>query len=52
MIGERQHQIQVVLDNDDRELVAQLVERFEQFLHHRGREALERLVQQQHAHVA
>src|ERR1700694_97705 len=40
-VGQRQYEVQVVLDDEDRDLAAQLVERLEHFLHHRGGEALE-----------
>ena len=42
----------MMVDDDDRDLVPELVEAFEQLLDHRRRQALERLIQQQHAHVA
>lgn len=45
LIGECQHEIEIVLEDDDREVVAQLVERLEQFLDDGGRQAVERLVQ-------
>src|SRR5258708_6796975 len=51
-VGEREHQVEVVLDDEDRDLAAQLIERLEHFLHHRRREPLERLVEEQQAHVA
>lgn len=44
VIGECQREIEIVLEDDDRELVAQLVERIEQFLDDGGRQAFERLV--------
>ena len=51
-VGQRQRQVEVVVDDDDRDLVAQLVEALEQLLDDRRREALEGLVEQEHAHVA
>src|SRR5258708_28089134 len=43
VIGERQDEVEVVLDDEDRDLVSQLVERLEDFFYHRGCESLERL---------
>src|SRR3954464_9554669 len=51
-VGQRQRQIEIVVDNDDGDFLAQPVEGFEQLLDHCGRQALERLVEQQHPHVA
>src|ERR1700694_3945908 len=44
VIGERQDEVEVVLDDEDRDLVSQLVERLEDFFYHRGCESLERLL--------
>ena len=49
---ERECEIEMMVDDDHRDLVAQAVEGLEQFFGHGGREPLERLVEQQHAHVA
>src|SRR3954454_17114499 len=51
-IGQCQRQIEIVIDDDDGDFPAQTVEGFEQLLDDRGRQALERLVEQQHPHVA
>ena len=51
-VRQRERQVEVVVDDDDRDLVAQLVEGLEQFLDHRRRQALEGLVEQQHLRVA
>src|SRR6516165_6766945 len=51
-VGERQHEIEIVLDDHDRHVPAELVEHLEQFERHRRREALERLVKQQEAYIA
>ena len=51
-IGEREHQVEIVLDDHDRDVPAQAVEHRKQFLHHGRRETLERLVEQQEAHIA
>ena len=45
-VGERQHEIEVVLDDHDRGLPAQPVEYREQFLHDRGCKAFEGFIQQ------
>lgn len=42
-VGERQHEVEIVLDDDDGGVAAQPVEHAEQLEHHRGREALEGL---------
>ena len=41
-----------MVDDDHRDVVAQLIEGFEQFLGDGGGESFERLVEQQHAHVS
>src|SRR3954447_4328985 len=51
-IRQRQRQVEVVVDDDDGDFFAQAVEGLEQLLDHGRREPLERLVQQQHPHVA
>ena len=51
-VGQRQRQVEVMVDDQDRDLVAQLVESLEQLFDDRRREALEGLVEQQHAGVA
>src|SRR2546423_7429381 len=51
-IGQGQHEIEIMLDDDHRDLPAQAVEGLEQFLDDRGCETLERLVEQQHPDVA
>ena len=42
----------MMVDDDDRDLLAQLVEALEQLLDHGRRQTLERLVEQKHANVA
>src|SRR4051812_5192108 len=51
-VGEREREIEVVIDDHHPDLVAQAVERLEQLLGDRGRQALERLIEQQQPHVA
>ena len=51
-IGQRQRQIEMVIDDDDGDFLAQPVEGLEQLLDHGRRQALEGLVEQQHPHVA
>src|SRR3954462_776111 len=51
-VGKRQRQIEVMVDDDDRDLVAELIEALEELLDDGRREALERLVEEEHAHVA
>ena len=51
LVRQREDQVEIVLDDHDRQLLPQPVERLEQLLDHRRRQALERLVEQQHAHV-
>ena len=51
-IGERQDQIEVVLDDQDRHLAAQRIEGPEDLLGHGGGEPLERLVEQEEPDVA
>src|SRR4051812_27645722 len=51
-VRQRQRQIEIVVDDDDGDFLAQPVEGFEQLLDHCGRQALERLVEQQHPHIA
>ena len=51
VIGERQDEVEVVLDDEDRDLVSQLVERLEDFFYYRGCESLERLVEEQQPNV-
>ena len=51
-VGQRQHQVEIVLDDHDRGVPAQQVEHLEQFEHHGRRQALERLVQQQQLDIA
>src|SRR5262249_35377637 len=51
-VGQCQHQIEIVLNDHDRQILAQPVERLEQLEDDRWRQALERLVEQQEPHVA
>ena len=51
-VCQRQHQIEIVFDDDDRQLRTQSVEHLEQLDHDRGREAFKRLVKQQQVDVA
>jgi hypothetical protein len=51
-VGKRQHQIEIVLDNDDAHVPAQPVEYTKEFQGHRRREPFERLVQQQQLDIA
>ena len=51
-VGQRQHEIEIMLDDDHGDFAAQLVERLEQLLDDRRRKPFERLVEQEHAHVA
>src|SRR3954471_16376219 len=51
-IGERQRKIEVMIDDHHGDLIAQPVERLEQLLGDRGRQALEWLVEKQQAYVA
>src|SRR3981189_939379 len=51
-VGQCQRQIEIVIDDDDGDFLAQAIEGFEQLLHHGRREALERFIEQQHPHVA
>src|ERR1043166_3004523 len=51
-VRERKRKIEMMIDDHDGDLVAQPVERLEQFLGDRGRQPLERLVQQQQPYVA
>src|SRR5450759_1710206 len=51
-VGQRQHQIEIVFDDEDGDLTAQLVERLEYFLDYRGSQTLEWLVQHQQPHIA
>ena len=47
-IGEREHQVEIMLDDDERHFAAQFIEGLEQFFDHGRRQTLERLVEQQH----
>src|ERR1700687_1540943 len=51
-VRERQHQVQVVLDDEDRNHAAQLIERFEHVLDHGRGKPLEGLIEHQELHVA
>ena len=51
-VGQRERKIEMVVDDQDRHMMAQPVERLEQFLDDRRRQPLERLVEQQYAGVA
>src|SRR5450755_3390375 len=51
-VGQCQRQIEIVIDDDDGDFLAQAIEGFEQLLDHGRRQALERLVEQQYPHVA
>src|ERR1700674_3385557 len=50
-IGERERQIQMMIDDDDGDLPTQLVETLEQLLNHGRCQAFERLIEQKHANV-
>src|ERR687885_1854060 len=51
-VGEREHEIEMMLDDDDRDLAPQPVESLEQLLGHGRRQALEGLVEQEQPRVA
>src|SRR5262249_5561225 len=44
--------VEVMVNNDQRDLLSEPVENFEQFLSDGGRKSLERLIKQEHLHVA
>src|SRR5256885_12448074 len=50
-IGEREREIEVMIDDHHRDLVAQPIERLEQLFGDGGRQALERLLEQPQPHV-
>src|SRR5262249_50226996 len=51
-VGEGERQVEMVVDDDDRDLPPQRVEAFERLLDDRRRQTLERLIEEQHADVA
>src|SRR5450631_1960332 len=51
-VGQCQRQIEIVIDDDDGDFLAQAIEGFEQLLDHGRRQALKRLIEQQYPHVA
>src|ERR1700674_1974571 len=50
-VGEGERQIQMMIDDDDGDLLAQLVEALEKLLDHRRCQAFERLIEQKHTNV-
>src|SRR5690606_30638436 len=50
-VRQREDEVEIMLDDDDRRIRAQAVEDAEQLLDHRWGEALERFVEEQKAHV-
>jgi hypothetical protein len=51
-IGQRQHEIEIVLDDHDAHMAAQAIEHAEQLQRHRRRQPFEGLIEQQQPHIA
>src|SRR6266436_2248299 len=51
-VGQRQRQVEIVIDDDDGDFLAQAIEGFEQLFDHGRRQTLERLIEQQYPDVA
>src|SRR6266481_1415789 len=51
-VGQCQRQIEIVIDDDDGDFLAQPIEGLEQLFHHGRRQALEGFIEQQRPHVA